>query len=89
MKRFYITSYRNYLIENEYELSTINKKMNSIQSFNKYLVVNEWIKKITDITEDVKKLRELKNNNTLDIGFLPNEKEYYVDDNVRDILGMR
>jgi integrase/recombinase XerD len=28
MKRFYIT--RNYLIENQYELSTINKKANSI-----------------------------------------------------------
>jgi integrase/recombinase XerD len=27
MKRFYITSYRNYLIENQYELSTINKKV--------------------------------------------------------------
>jgi integrase/recombinase XerD len=32
MKRFYITSYRNYLIENQYELATINKKVNSIHS---------------------------------------------------------
>lgn len=53
------------------------------------MYVNKWIAKITDITEDVKKLRELKDNNTLDIGLLPNEKEYYVDDNVRDILGLR
>jgi len=45
MKRFYITSYRNYLIENQYELSTINKKVNSIQSLNKYLVDNEWLHK--------------------------------------------
>ncbi|WP_017413236.1 phage integrase N-terminal SAM-like domain-containing protein [Clostridium tunisiense] len=35
MKRFYITSYRNHLIENQYKLSTINKKVNSIQSFCK------------------------------------------------------
>jgi integrase/recombinase XerD len=40
MKRLYIASYRNHLIENQYELSTINKKVNSIQSFNKYLVDN-------------------------------------------------
>ncbi|MDP4147416.1 MAG: phage integrase N-terminal SAM-like domain-containing protein [Bacillota bacterium] len=38
-KRFYVTSYRNYLIENQYELSTINKKVNSIHSFNRYLVI--------------------------------------------------
>ena len=38
MKRFYITSYRNYLIKNQYEISTINKRLNSIQSFNKYLL---------------------------------------------------
>lgn len=42
MKRFYITSYRNYLIEQQYELSTINKKVNSIHSFNRYLVDIGW-----------------------------------------------
>ena len=41
------------------------------------------------ITEDVKKLKTIKDNNKLNIGLLPNEKEYYVDDNVKDILGMR
>lgn len=53
------------------------------------MYVNKWIKRITDITEDVRRLRELKDNNALDIGLLPNEKEYYVDDNIKDILGMR
>lgn len=52
------------------------------------MYVDKWINSITDITENVKKLRELKDNKTLDIGLLPNEKEYYVDDSVRDILGM-
>lgn len=57
MKRFYITSYRNYLIENQYELSTINKKVNSIQSFNKYLVDNGYTKNVVvDIVKDRVKL---------------------------------
>lgn len=46
MKKFYITSYRNYLIEQQYELSTINKKVNSIHSFNRYLVDNNCINEI-------------------------------------------
>jgi integrase/recombinase XerD len=46
MKRFYITSYRNYLIENQYELATINKKVNSINSFNRYLVDSGYTKDI-------------------------------------------
>jgi integrase/recombinase XerD len=49
MKRFYITSYRNYLIENQYELSTINKKINSIHSFNRYLVDNGYTKDVVVI----------------------------------------
>ncbi|MDU4853948.1 MAG: tyrosine-type recombinase/integrase [Clostridioides difficile] len=57
MKRFYITSYRKYLIENQYELSTINKKVNSIQSFNRYLVDNGYTKDVVvDITKDKVKL---------------------------------
>ncbi len=54
---------------------------------NKY--VNEWIKEITDITEDVRILREARNNKVIDSNTLPNEKEYFVDDNIKDILGMR
>lgn len=52
-----ITSYRNYLIEKQYELSTINKKVNSIQSFNKYLVDNDYAKDVVvDIAKDRVKL---------------------------------
>lgn len=46
MRRFYITSYRNYLIENQYEFATINKKVNSIYSFNRYLVDRGYSKDI-------------------------------------------
>jgi integrase/recombinase XerD len=57
MKRFYITSYRNYLIEQQYELSTINKKVNSIHSFNRYLFDNGYTKDVVvDITKDRVKL---------------------------------
>lgn len=57
MKRFYIISYRNHLIDNQYELSTINKKVNSIQSFNKYLVDNGYSKDVVvDIAKDRVKL---------------------------------
>ena len=38
LKRFHITSYRNNLVENGYEASTVNKKINSLQSFNRWLV---------------------------------------------------
>ncbi|NRT73833.1 tyrosine-type recombinase/integrase [Clostridium beijerinckii] len=57
MKRFYITSYRNYLIEKQYELSTINKKVNSIHSFNRYLFDNGYTKDVVvDIAKDRVKL---------------------------------
>lgn len=57
MKRFYITSYRNYLIENQYEMTTINKKVNSIHSFNRYLVDNGSSKDIVvEIAKDRVKL---------------------------------
>lgn len=38
LKRFHITSYRNNLVEKGYEASTVNKKINSLQSFNYWLV---------------------------------------------------
>ena len=33
IKRFHITSYRNYIVQEGYEVNTINKKINSLQSF--------------------------------------------------------
>jgi integrase/recombinase XerD len=38
LKRFYVTSYRKHLVEREYEVNTINKKINSLQSLNQFLI---------------------------------------------------
>lgn len=57
MKRFNITSYRNYLIDNQYELATIHKKVNSIHSLNRYLVYIGCTKDVVvDIAKDRVKL---------------------------------
>lgn len=45
LKRFHITSYRNKLVEESYEPATINKKINSLQAFNHWLIAQK-------ITED-------------------------------------
>lgn len=37
LKRFYITTYRDYLLKNNYKVNTINKKINSLQSFTHFL----------------------------------------------------
>ena len=52
LKRLHITSYRRHLIENNFEVATINKKVNSLQSFNRYLVETS---KMTDLVVDLKK----------------------------------
>lgn len=38
LTRFYITSYKEELIEKGYTINTINKKINSLNSFNQYLI---------------------------------------------------
>ena len=38
LNRFTINSYKNHLIKENYQPTTINKKLNSIQSFNDYLI---------------------------------------------------
>jgi len=40
LKRFHITSYKGYLVQNNYEINTINKKINSLKFY--YL---GWISK--------------------------------------------
>ncbi|MGM0710697.1 site-specific integrase [Brevibacillus parabrevis] len=37
LKRFYVSSYKNHL-ENKYAVATINKKINSLQTFNLFLI---------------------------------------------------
>ncbi len=53
LKRFYITSFRKYIIECKYEITTINKKINSLQAFNKFLVKNNFSNEnVVDIRKD-------------------------------------
>ncbi|MBU3144619.1 tyrosine-type recombinase/integrase [Clostridium sp. CF012] len=54
LKRFHITAYRNYLVQNNYEINTINKKINSLQSFGQYLMDEKYL------TEQVVNLRKDK-----------------------------
>jgi integrase/recombinase XerD len=44
LKRFYVTSYRNVLLEKDFKLATINKKINSLQSFNYHLIEKGYMK---------------------------------------------
>ncbi|AOR23442.1 site-specific integrase [Clostridium taeniosporum] len=53
LKRFYVTSFRNHIIESQYEIATINKKINSLQAFNKFLVKNNFSNEnVVDIRKD-------------------------------------
>lgn len=53
LKRFYITSFRSYLIESQYEVATINKKINSLQSFNNFLMKNNYCNEfVVDLRKD-------------------------------------
>ncbi|WP_315672072.1 tyrosine-type recombinase/integrase [Clostridium sp. 19966] len=52
LKRFYITSYKNYLVDNSYESATINKKVNSIGAFNNFLIEKGYM---ADNVVDLKK----------------------------------
>jgi len=46
LQRFYVVSYKNFLVENNYEVATINKKINSIHALNRYLVAIGVMKEI-------------------------------------------
>lgn len=53
LKRFYITSYRNYLVQEGYEVNTINKKINSLQSFSQFLIDRGYLKEqVVDLKKD-------------------------------------
>lgn len=39
MQRHQVTAYRNHLLQIGYEPATVNKKINSLQAFNRFLVV--------------------------------------------------
>jgi integrase/recombinase XerD len=46
LQRFYVVSYKNFLVESNYEVATINKKINSIHALNRYLVAIGDMKEI-------------------------------------------
>lgn len=46
LQRFYVVSYKNFLVESNYEVATINKKINSIHALNRYLVAIGQMKEI-------------------------------------------
>ena len=46
LQRFYVVSYKNFLVESNYEVATINKKINSIHALNRYLVAIGAMKEI-------------------------------------------
>ncbi|WP_297430550.1 tyrosine-type recombinase/integrase [Clostridium sp.] len=53
LKRFYITSYKNYLVDNSYEPATINKKVNSIGAFNNFLIEKSYMtENVVDLKKD-------------------------------------
>jgi integrase/recombinase XerD len=57
MKRFYVTSFRSYLIEKQYETATINMKINSIQSFDSFLMKNNYTSEcVVDLRKDRMKI---------------------------------
>lgn len=50
--------------------------------------IDDWIVKITDITDNVKYLKSLRDKNILDAEKLPHEKEYIVSSDIMKILCM-
>lgn len=50
--------------------------------------VNDWIVKITDITEEVRGLRESIQSQTFEASMLPSEREHPLEEGTRTILGV-
>ena len=77
LKRFHITSYRSYLVQNSYEINTINKKLNSLQSFNQFLMDRGYLtEQVVDLKKDKVKLAAGSEK----------EVEVFTDDEVEKLL---
>lgn len=77
LKRFHITSYRSYLVQNNYEINTINKKLNSLQSFNQFLMDRGYLtEQVVDLKKDKVKLAAGSEK----------EVEVFTDDEVEKLL---
>ncbi|PJI08583.1 MULTISPECIES: site-specific integrase [Clostridium] len=46
LQRFCVISYKDFLVKNNYEVATINKKINSIHALNRYLITIGTMKEI-------------------------------------------
>lgn len=51
--------------------------------------VNEWIVNVSDITEQVTRMKSAISENKFIVDDLPGEREYPVDDHTKTLLGMR
>ncbi|CAM2894958.1 site-specific integrase [Hathewaya histolytica] len=60
LQRFYVVSYKNFLVDSNYEVATINKKINSIHALNRYLVETGEMKEI--VVENSKDRVKIKNS---------------------------
>ncbi|MBU3097678.1 MULTISPECIES: tyrosine-type recombinase/integrase [Clostridium] len=57
LTRFHVTAYKNFLVQNNYEINTINKKINSLQSFNQFLIDEKYLtEKVVDLCRDKLKI---------------------------------
>lgn len=52
LQRFFVTSFKKYLLDMDYEINTINKKINSLVSFNQFLIKQGMM---NEIVVDLKK----------------------------------
>ena len=59
MRRLYVTSYRRYLVEEGFEVATINKKVNSLQSFNSFIIASGYMtEQVIDLKKDKVKVAQ-------------------------------
>ncbi|MBU3190298.1 tyrosine-type recombinase/integrase [Clostridium bowmanii] len=57
LTRFHCTAYKNFLVQNNYEINTINKKINSLQSFNQFLIDEKYLtEQVVNLKKDKLKL---------------------------------
>lgn len=52
LRRFYVTSYKKLLQDNDYKINTINKKINSLVCFNRFLLK---VKQMDELVVDLRK----------------------------------
>lgn len=77
ISRFYITQYKDHLMENKYAIDTINKKVNSLSSFNHFLIREKYTQDLA-VYSKKDKIKVAKGSEA--------EVEIYTDQEVERIL---